>query len=92
MKLKKEILPKKTKDNTIFSKKAKEISNRLEFLLASKDTKPKELAKFIGINYPNFSRIRSDARRGVLPSMKFLIGISNYYKENFFSFLLDFNE
>lgn len=82
----------KKKDDVGFCKKTKEISNRLEFLMISNDTKAKELASFIGINYPNFSRIRSDARRGIVPSKKFLIGISNYYKENFFSFLLDFNE
>lgn len=83
---------KEMKKNITSSKKIKEMSNRLEFLLVSNDTIPEELAEFIGINYPNFSRIRSAARRGELPSLKFLLGISNYYKENFFSYLLNFIE
>lgn len=90
--MRKVTLIKESKKHTVSSEKIKEVSNRLEFLLVSNNTTPEELSQFIGINYPNFSRIRSAARRGELPSLKFLLGISNYYKENFFSYLLDFNE
>lgn len=71
-----------------FVEGSKKISKKLEYLIYTNDTNLKELSQFIGINYPNFSRIRTGLKRGELPTLKFLIGISKFYKENFLEFLL----
>lgn len=72
-----------------YKKEALKISKRLEHLIYSNNTNLKELASFIGVNTTNFSRIRRGAIRGEMPTLKFLIGISKYYNENFFEFILN---
>lgn len=60
------------------------ISSKLEYLIKKNNTLSKELAEYIGVTIVNFSRIRNRLKAGKFPPSHFIIGISKYYKENFF--------
>lgn len=59
------------------------ISSKLEYLMKKNKTKAKELSNYIGITEVNFSRIRNRLKEGKFPTVVFMIGISNYFDENF---------
>lgn len=59
------------------------ISSKLEYLMKKNKTKAKELSNYIGITEVNFSRIRNRLKEGKFPTVVFVIGISNYFDENF---------
>ncbi|MGL6101093.1 MAG: hypothetical protein ACRC0G_15905 [Fusobacteriaceae bacterium] len=71
---------------TEYSDEALKISKKLEYLIYVNNTDTKEICEFVGVNMPNFSRMRSGLRKGEIATLKFLIGISKYYGENFFDF------
>lgn len=60
------------------------ISSKLEFMIKKEKTRASTLSEFIGVTSVNFSRSRNNLKRGKLPTSYFLIGISNFFNENFF--------
>lgn len=66
-------------------KSSLKISSKLEFLIKTKKIKAQELADYIGISKQLISRNRQMLKSGKLPNSKFLIGISEYFHENFLS-------
>lgn len=59
------------------------ISSKLEYLIKTKKTKAQDLAVFIGISKQLVSRNRQILKSGKLPNSRFLVGISEYFEENF---------
>ena len=59
------------------------ISSKLEFLIKTKKIKAQDLSDFLGISRQLVSRNRQMLKSGKLPNSKFLVGISEYFDENF---------
>ena len=59
------------------------ISSKLEFLIKTKKIKAQEIAEFLGISKQLVSRNRQILKSGKLPNSRFLIGVSEYFNENF---------
>lgn len=62
------------------------ISSKLEFLIKTKKIKAQEIADFLGISKQLVSRNRQILRSGKLPNSRFLVGVSEYFNENFLHF------
>lgn len=60
------------------------ISSKLEYLMKKNKIKAKDLSNYIGVTEVNFSRIRNRLKEGKFPTAVFIIGISNFFDENFF--------
>lgn len=65
---------------------ALKISSRLEYLISTKKIKNEEISSFIDMGVVNFSKNRCLLKKGKIPSSNFLLGITIYFKENFFEF------
>ncbi|MGL4569336.1 MAG: hypothetical protein ACRCU6_12525 [Fusobacteriaceae bacterium] len=61
----------------------KSVSSKLEEEIKENKIKSSEIADFIGMSPENFSKVRNQIKVGKIPSSKFLIGISMYFKKNF---------
>lgn len=59
------------------------ISSKLEYLIKIKKIKAQDLSDFLGISRQLVSRNRQMLKSGKLPNSKFLVGISEYFDENF---------
>ncbi len=59
------------------------ISAKLEYLIKIKKIKAQDLSDFLGISRQLVSRNRQMLKSGKLPNSKFLVGISEYFNENF---------
>lgn len=59
------------------------ISSKLEFLIKTKKIKAQEIAEFLGISKQLVSRNRQILKSGKLPNSRFLVGVSEYFNENF---------
>ncbi|MDU1911080.1 hypothetical protein [Fusobacterium sp.] len=59
------------------------ISSNLEFLIKEKNIRATEISSFIGMSDVNFSKNRNNLKRGKFPTSQFLIGISNFFHQNF---------
>ncbi len=59
------------------------ISSKLEFLIKTKKIKAQEIADFLGISKQLVSRNRQILKSGKLPNSRFLVGVSEYFNENF---------
>lgn len=63
---------------------ALKISSKLEFLMKTKNIKGSDIANTIPMTVENFSYFKNRLKKGELPSAKFLVGISIFFKEDFF--------
>lgn len=70
-------------ENEKIKKIALKISAKLESKIIENRISLKELSEEIEMNIPNVSRNRNLLKRGKMPSLNFLIGISIYFDENF---------
>lgn len=62
------------------------ISSKLEYLIKTKKIKAQDISDFLGISKQLVSRNRQLLKSGKLPNSKFLVGVSEYFKENFLFF------
>lgn len=62
------------------------ISSKLEYLIKTKKIKAQDISDFLGISKQLVSRNRQLLKSGILPNSRFLVGVSEYFKENFLFF------
>lgn len=64
-------------------KEALKISAKLEYLIKIKKVKAQDIANYIGLTKQVISLNRQKLKSGKLPTTKFLVGITLFFKENF---------
>lgn len=63
---------------------ALKISAKLEYLIKTKKVKAQDISNYIGLTKQVVSLNRQKLKSGRLPTAKFLLGITLFFKENFF--------
>lgn len=64
-------------------KEALKISAKLEYLIKTNKIKAQDIASYIGLTKQVISLNRQKLKAGKLPTTKFLLGITLFFKENF---------